>query len=181
MVREANNPRSRRTPRTPAPASAPNGISTISQSQLHLLAFQLPASHFMFLMDHCALRTLVLRAPERCAQRHSNRNTNAQPNRDVPSQNPRDRAQRRSQRNAQSSMFRFAHSSTPTSARAGTGALGRPAERSVGGLTSPHPPPEASPPCPQSAAPCPATPQAACPRASQTAPEPAPPSSRCQQ
>jgi hypothetical protein len=54
----------------------------------------------MFLMHHRALRTIVLLAPERSAERHANRNSNAQPHRDVPGQNSRGRAQRRSQRDA---------------------------------------------------------------------------------
>jgi len=143
-------------------------------------ALQLPPSRFMFPMDHRTLRALISSTPKRSAQRHSNRDANAQPHRNVPGHYSGNRAQRRAQRNTQSRMFRLVHSQlqVPTARVWGQPPrLSRRAQR--GGSTSPHPPPEASPPYPQSAAPCRATLQAACPKASRTAPAPVPPSSRC--
>jgi hypothetical protein len=54
----------------------------------------------MFLMDHGALRAPMVLRPERRADRHSNRDPDAQPDRDVPGQNSGNRTQRGSQRDA---------------------------------------------------------------------------------
>lgn len=174
MVREASQPRSRRTPCTSAPASAPQGTSTTA------LPLQLPASHFMFLVDHRALGAYLLRTANRRPEQHPYRNSDAQPDSDVPRQHSSDHAQRRSQHNAPSSRFRFA-SHNPLqrlAALSGTGETPVPT-RAIATLTSLHPPPAAWPSCLQSDALSPATPTAACLRASRTTPAPAPPFLRC--
>jgi hypothetical protein len=178
MVREAKHPRSRRIP-SPSTRFGSAGFSH-HRSLPNNLTLQPPASHFVFMMNHRAFRTLVVLAPERRPKRHSDRDPDSQPDCNVPRQNTSHCTQRGSQSNTQSSKFRIAcHNPLQRlAAPGGTAEDSRPT-RAIETPTSSLQPPAASASCLQSAAPSLAVLPAASRRASRTTPVPARPSWRC--
>ena len=168
----------------PPPVNGPLRLLRGVRQPAHaFLALQLPASHFMLLVQCGALGTLLFHPPERGAEPHPNRDPNSQPDGNVPGQNSGNRPQRRSQRDAQSRILRFArHLLTPENRRLkvnNRGASPKPLPRIAISLRPRSARPGASPPCPRSAELSPAVPRAACPKASQTTPAPGPPSWQC--